>query len=191
MKSIKIALVAGALAVGVVPAAALAVPKYHPGGPEYHPSPPPHAKAYGVYCRGASKKHVKGKKGTPFSQCVKAMARADHNEKLSPGQACKGLSKDHVKGKKGTEFSLCVQGVAHLRRDKRREERETASSSAAHPTGPPAGTPTHEAGAYGRSCKGKSKEHVKGEQGTEFSRCVKAAAQQHREEEKDDEEDGS
>jgi hypothetical protein len=30
--------------------------------------------------------------------------------------------------------------------------------------------------AYGFHCKGKSKEHVKGEQETEFSRCVKALA---------------
>jgi hypothetical protein len=28
----------------------------------------------------------------------------------------------------------------------------------------------------GRACKGLSKRHVKGEKGTEFSRCVKAAA---------------
>ena len=27
-----------------------------------------------------------------------------------------------------------------------------------------------------KACKGKSKKHVKGEKGTEFSRCVKAAA---------------
>ena len=29
----------------------------------------------------------------------------------------------------------------------------------------------------GQACKGMSKEHVKGEKGTPFSRCVKAAAQ--------------
>lgn len=129
MKSIKIVLVAGALAVGVVPATALAVPKYHPGGPEYHPSPPPHGKAYGFYCRGQSKKHVKGEQGTAFSLCVKAMAKADHNPKMSPGQACKGLSKEHVKGQKGTEFSRCVQGVAHMRRDQRHEEHQAAKGS--------------------------------------------------------------
>jgi hypothetical protein len=30
--------------------------------------------------------------------------------------------------------------------------------------------------APGQACKGLSKRHVKGERGTEFSRCVKAAA---------------
>lgn len=51
-------------------------------GPAYHPAPPSppgpgaglpaKAKAYGRYCRGQSKKHVKGEKGTPFSRCVVA-----------------------------------------------------------------------------------------------------------------------
>jgi hypothetical protein len=46
------------------------------------------------------------------------------------------------------------------------------------PDGPPHGEPGPKAGlppqakAYGRRCKGESKKHVKGEQGTEFSRCV-------------------
>jgi hypothetical protein len=46
-----------------------------------HPTPGPKAgshakaKAYGKFCQGESKKHVKGQKGTPFSQCVRAMAR--------------------------------------------------------------------------------------------------------------------
>jgi hypothetical protein len=31
--------------------------------------------AYGKACQGLSKKHVKGQKGTPFSQCVTAMAK--------------------------------------------------------------------------------------------------------------------
>jgi hypothetical protein len=44
-------------------------------------------------------------------------------------------------------------------------------------TGPKAGQPT-QAKAYGRICNemGMSKKHVKGEQGTEFSRCVKTMA---------------
>ncbi len=43
--------------------------------------------------------------------------------------------------------------------------------------GPKAGLPA-QAKAYGRYCneQGASKKHVKGEQGTEFSRCVKAMA---------------
>lgn len=41
--------------------------------------------------------------------------------------------------------------------------------------GPKAGLPA-QAKAYGRYCKGESKKHVAGEQGTAFSRCVKAMA---------------
>jgi hypothetical protein len=39
--------------------------------------------------------------------------------------------------------------------------------------------------APGRACKGLSKRHVKGEKGTEFSRCVKAAAKLRRHQEPD------
>ena len=39
------------------------------------------------------------------------------------------------------------------------------------PTPPP--PPAH-AKAHGKRCQGKSKKHVKGEKGTEFSRCVRA-----------------
>jgi len=42
--------------------------------------------------------------------------------------------------------------------------------------GPKAGLPA-KAKAYGRYCQDKSKKHVEGEKGTEFSRCVNNAAQ--------------
>jgi hypothetical protein len=42
--------------------------------------------------------------------------------------------------------------------------------------GPTPGPPAH-AKAYGKRCQGLSKKHVKGTQGTPFSRCVKAMAQ--------------
>jgi hypothetical protein len=127
---LRIALVVGALALATAPAAALAVQPADPGGhgkgPHYAPekpetpgpgaSLPEKAKAYGVYCQGESRKHVKGERGTPFSQCVTAMAKAAHNERLSPGQACKGMSKKHVKGEKGTPFSRCVKAAAKLRK---------------------------------------------------------------------------
>jgi hypothetical protein len=35
----------------------------------------PKGKAHGASCKGLSKKHVKGVKGTPFSLCVKAAAQ--------------------------------------------------------------------------------------------------------------------
>jgi hypothetical protein len=121
----KVSLLTAALALGLVPAMAVGGVKYE--GPDYHPSHPPHpthphgkepkGKAFGFHCRGESKKHVKGQKGTPFSQCVKAMARAAKNDKMKAKKACKGLSKKHVKGTKGTPFSICVKGVAQMRRE--------------------------------------------------------------------------
>ncbi|HEX6781803.1 MAG TPA: hypothetical protein VF125_07210 [Solirubrobacterales bacterium] len=109
-------------------------PEYHPEGPKYQPEHPPQGpktapkgKAYGYYCRGQSKKHVKGEKGTAFSRCVKAMAQADKNDGVTAKKACKALSKKHVKGEKGTPFSRCVKGVNQLRRE---EAAAVASSSA-------------------------------------------------------------
>lgn len=116
------------LSLGLFPAAGMADgPDYQPTpeGPKYeHPTHPPQGpksapkgKAYGYYCRGQSKKHVKGEKGTAFSRCVKAMAQADKNEAMTAKKACKALSKKHVKGAKGTPFSSCVKGVNQMRRE--------------------------------------------------------------------------
>lgn len=128
---LKIAVVLGALALATAPGMALAAPsptgeangngpKYQPEKPET-PGPkdplPEQAKAYGVYCKNESRKHVAGEKGTPFSRCVNAMAKASQSEKLTARQACKGLSKKHVKGEKGTPFSRCVSAAAKLRKD--------------------------------------------------------------------------
>jgi hypothetical protein len=130
----KIALVTGALALAAGPAAQAAgqpegVPPHGKGqvngtGPTYTPGDPTpgpkaglpeKAKAYGRYCKGESRMHVKGEKGTPFSRCVTAMARAANHENMAPGRACKGESRKHVKGEKGTPFSRCVKSVAKLR----------------------------------------------------------------------------
>jgi len=134
-------LITMALAVfslALVPAlGAAAGPEYQ--GPDYHPEhpngtlqgpkSPPKGKAYGYYCRGESKKHVKGQKGTPFSICVRAHKRAANQPNLSPGQACKDLKKQkHVaKGEKGTPFSRCVKTVVQ----QRQEEAATVASSSA------------------------------------------------------------
>ena len=75
-------------------------------------TPSPNAKAYGYLCQWASKKHVAGQKGTPFSQCVLAMAHAAHG--ASAKAACAALSKQHVAGQKGTLFSRCVSAAAKL-----------------------------------------------------------------------------
>jgi hypothetical protein len=97
-------------------------PVYTPGDPG-NPTPgpkaglPAKAKAYGRYCKGESRKHVKGEKGTAFSRCVTAMAKAANHPNMSPGRACKGESRKHVKGEKGTPFSHCVMAAAHLKHD--------------------------------------------------------------------------
>lgn len=129
----KIAAVLAVLSLGLIPGMAVAEgPNYQPEGPKYQPENPPKGpktepkgKAYGYHCRGQSKKHVKGEKGTAFSRCVKALARADKNESLHPKKACKTLSKKHVKGQKGTPFSQCVKAVNQMRQ----EENATVTAS--------------------------------------------------------------
>jgi hypothetical protein len=83
---------------------------------------PAHANAYGRHCQGQSKKRsdaVEGTKGTPFSQCVRAMAKLAKGTSDSPRKACKDLSKKHVEGQKGTPYSRCVVEGAKLRREQR------------------------------------------------------------------------
>jgi hypothetical protein len=73
------------------------------------------AKAYGRFCQGESKKHVAGQKGTPFSQCVTAMARLATGQTSNPARACASLSRKHLKGQTGTPYSRCVVAAAKLR----------------------------------------------------------------------------
>ena len=70
----KIAKTAAAVATTV---AMMAVPAAQAAQPD-------HAQANGKRCQGVSKKHVKGQKGTPFSQCVKANKKA---KKVKPAPA--------------------------------------------------------------------------------------------------------
>ena len=79
---------------------------------------PAKAKAFGVACDKESKKHIAGQKGTPFSQCVTAMAKLDSGKTSSPAKACKSLSKKHVAGQKGTPYSQCVSAAARLKAGK-------------------------------------------------------------------------
>jgi hypothetical protein len=140
---VKIALVSGVLALACGSAALAAgqpegTPPYGNGqgqGPTYTPDEgtpgpkaglPEKAKAYGRYCQGESKKHVKGEKGTAFSRCVNNMAQAATQKSKSPGQVCKGESKKHVKGEKGTAFSRCVKAVNDLRKKEREKEKAAA-----------------------------------------------------------------
>ena len=78
---------------------------------------PAKAKAYGRYCQGESKQHVDGQQGTPFSQCVNAMAKLANGNADNPAKACKSESKKHVKGQKGTPYSRCVSAAAKLQKD--------------------------------------------------------------------------
>ncbi len=78
---------------------------------------PAKAKAYGRYCQGQSKTHVAGQKGTPFSQCVTAMAKLASGNTTSPTTACSTMSKKHLTGEKGTPFSRCVAAGAKLLTD--------------------------------------------------------------------------
>ena len=74
------------------------------------------AKAYGKKCQTFSKKHVAGEKGTPFSQCVTALAKVATG-KANPTTACKTMSKKHVAGQKGTPYSRCVVAAAQLQKE--------------------------------------------------------------------------
>lgn len=139
MQRKRIGALIGVVALLLTPTAAFATgPEYapehtHPIHPT-HPTHPTHpatptpgpksplpakAKAYGVYCRGWSKEHKKGEKGTPFSRCVTAMAKmATAPETMTPKEACKVfLKKKHLKGEKGTQFSRCVVAAAQVKKD--------------------------------------------------------------------------
>ena len=76
---------------------------------------------YGKKCQGQSKKHVAGQKGTPFSQCVTALAKVATG-KANPTTACKTLSKKHVAGQKGTPYSRCVVAAAKLQKEQQDDE---------------------------------------------------------------------
>ena len=93
------------------PAVTTTPPAENPPGPSA--SAATKAKAYGKKCQGQSKKHVAGQKGTPFSQCVTALAKVATG-KANPTTACKALSKKHVAGQKGTPYSQCVVAAAKL-----------------------------------------------------------------------------
>jgi hypothetical protein len=130
----RIAVVIGVLALGAAPAFAAGGPPTTPGPPTTTPpqnegtahkpsTPGPNAglpakaKAYGKLCQGTSKKRsdaAPGTKGTPFSQCVTAMAKAAHDQASSAKAACKGVSKTHAKGQHKTAFAICVTGAAKL-----------------------------------------------------------------------------
>jgi uncharacterized protein YcfJ len=121
------------VAVGAVPATAGAT------GPQYAPEHPPtthqpKGHAYGYWCKGESKEHVKGEKGTAFSRCVLAHQRAANQPDKTPREACKDLKVRHDRsgrhvphGDEGTAFSRCVKEVAQQRREEQQEQESTQS----------------------------------------------------------------
>ncbi|TML12064.1 MAG: hypothetical protein E6G33_13985 [Actinobacteria bacterium] len=118
----KAALLVSGLALLVSPAIALAASSPSDAGqPGPGASLPAKAKAYGHYCQNQSKKHVAGQKGTPFSQCVTAMAKLAGGSTTSPKTACAAMSKKHVPGQKGTPFSNCLSGGAKLLKDQHKK----------------------------------------------------------------------
>jgi len=117
----KLVLGVAVLAMGLLPTMAGAVsyqPEYHPETPKGSKKPPK-GHAYGYWCRGESKKHVKGEKGTAFSRCVRAHKRAANQPDLTAREACKDLKgQKHVPhGDKGTPFSRCVKTVVQQRKE--------------------------------------------------------------------------
>ena len=114
---------AGAIALAVSPA--FAKPPHHSNGSSHHAAGAtgstgatgptgPSGNAYGYYCQNQSKKHVAGQKGTPFSQCVTAMAKLKSGKTHSPAVACAKMSKTHTPGQPGTPYSRCVSAGAKL-----------------------------------------------------------------------------
>ncbi len=93
--------------------------EHKPATPGAHAGLPAKARAYGRYCKQESKKHsdaAEGTKGTPFSQCVTAMAKLANGNTKSPAKACAAETRKQVEGMSGTPFSLCVKaGKALLR----------------------------------------------------------------------------
>jgi hypothetical protein len=85
--------------------------------PEQPKSSPQPAHALGWYCKGESKRHVRGQKRTPFSQCVSAMGRLQSGKSKTARGACLPLSHKKFPGMKQTPFAVCVSGGKKLLAD--------------------------------------------------------------------------
>ncbi len=122
-------------ATGWMPALAAAAPGTH--GPN-HPATATHGhrattkstRAYGRMCAAESRRHVAGTKGSPFSQCVTALAHAATHPSMSASAACRSLSRRHVAGMRGTPHSQCVRAAAKLRRSARSAAARAAADRA-------------------------------------------------------------
>ena len=119
--------IAAAIALMAAPACAAGAPAGNANG-----NPSAAGKAYGSYCKTESKKRsdaAPGTKGSPFSQCVTAMAKLANAQTKSPRQACKALSKKHsdaAPGTHGSPFSQCVSGGAKLLRQLKNQDQQSS-----------------------------------------------------------------
>jgi hypothetical protein len=132
----RIAALGSIVALGALGAPALATPPAGSPSASHKPATTPgpsagagaKAHAYGKYCATVSKKHIAGQKGTPFSQCVTAMAKAAQAAKAaeaakaagttattpSPAKSCAGVTKKKVGDETKSAYSKCVSGAAKL-----------------------------------------------------------------------------
>jgi hypothetical protein len=72
------------------------------------------AKAYGRYCQNQSKQHVAGQTGTPYRQCLTAMAKLATGVTRYAWTACGPLSRRPIPGQAGSPFSRCVVAGTRL-----------------------------------------------------------------------------
>jgi hypothetical protein len=84
--------------------------------PQTTPAPVTHGPSY--YCRGESKRHVRGFKGTPFRRCVQGLTRLQNGQASSPAEACRSLSRKRFPGMKRTPYAVCVAGGRQLLADR-------------------------------------------------------------------------
>ena len=132
----RIAALGSIVAIGALGAPALATPPAGSPSASHKPATTPgpnasagaKANAYGKRCATVSKKHIAGQKGTPFSQCVTAMAKAAKAAKAaeaakaagtavttpSPAKSCAGVTKKKGVNEKKSAYSKCVVAAAKL-----------------------------------------------------------------------------
>jgi hypothetical protein len=112
-------LILAVLLIGGTTAAGIAVVGGGTGGGSSARAQYGHGHGPGFFCNqvGASKKHVKGMKGTPFSQCVHALKKIRRHPSLKPAKACRKLPHRHVKGMRKTPFRACVLAARRFKRE--------------------------------------------------------------------------
>ena len=109
----KLAVIAGTMALGALPAVALGAAGGHRSSTTTQTTGTK-AEAYGKFCQGVSKRHVAGTPGTLFSECVTDMAKMANGSATNPAKACANLPRTHVAGQRGTPYSVCVSGAKKL-----------------------------------------------------------------------------